>query len=71
MSERKLVILFSNLAQITNLTKEHPIQKEIAEGGRFQLERCFKKKVKAASEKTKRDENWLSSEKVEIWVLTN
>ncbi len=71
LPEGKLVILFSNLAQITNLTKEHPVQKEIAEGGRFQLERCFKKKVKAASEKTKRDQNWRSSEEVELWVLTN
>lgn len=71
LPEGKLVIVFSNLAQITNLTKDHPIEKELAEGGRFQLEKCFKKTVKAASEKTKRDQHWRSSEEVELWVLIN
>ncbi len=72
LPEGKLVIfLFSNLAQITNVTKGHPIEKELAEGGRFQLERCIKKTVKAASEKTKRDQYWRSTEEVELWVLTN
>jgi len=71
LPEGKLVILFSNLAQITNLTKDHPIEKELAEGGRFKLEKYFKKTVKAASEKTKRDQHWRSSEEVELWVLTN
>ena len=71
LPEGKLVILFSNLAQITNVTKDHPIEKELAEGGRFQLEKCFKKTVKAASDKTKRDQHWRSSEEVELWVLTN
>ncbi len=70
LPEGKLVLLFSNLAQITNLTKEHPIEKELAEGGRFQLEKCFKKSVKAASKKTKRNQHWRSSEEVELWVLT-
>lgn len=71
LPEGKLVIIFSNLAQITNVTKDHPIEKELAEGGRFQLEKCLKKIVKAASEKTKRDQYWRSSEEVELWVLTN
>ncbi|MGY8933325.1 MAG: methyltransferase [Flavobacteriales bacterium] len=71
LPDGKLVLLFSNLAQITNVTKEHPIEKELAEGGRFQLENVFKKRVKTASNKTKRDSNWRSSEEVELWVLTN
>ena len=71
LSEGKLVILFSNFAQITNVTKDHPIEKELAEGGGFQLEKCLKRPVKAASEKTKRDQSWRSSEEVELWVLTN
>jgi len=71
LPEGKLVLLFSNLAQITKVTKEHPIEKELAEGGRFQLEKCFKKTVKVASKKTKRDQHWRSSEEVELWVLTN
>jgi hypothetical protein len=70
LPDGKVVIIFSNLAQITNVTKEHPIEKELAEGGRFELERCFKKTVKAASDKTKRDQHWRSSEEVELWVLT-
>ena len=71
LPEGKLVLIFSNLAQITNVTTDHPIEKEIAEGGRFQLEKCFRKKVKAASKKTKRDQHWRSSEEVELWILTN
>jgi hypothetical protein len=71
LPDGKLVLIFSNLAQITNVTTEHPIEKELAEGGRFQLERCLKKSVKTASEKTKRDQYWRSSEEVELWVLTN
>jgi predicted RNA methylase len=71
LPEGKLVLIFSNLAQITNTTTEHPIEKELAEGGRFQLEKHLKKSVKSASEKTKRDQHWRSSEEVELWVLTN
>ena len=71
LPDGKLVILFSNLAQITNATKDHPIQRELAEGGRFQLEKFLKKTVKAASDKTKRDQHWRSSEEVELWVLKN
>lgn len=69
LPEGKIAILFSNLAQITNVTKEHPIEKELAEGGRFQLEKCWKKTVKMASDKTKRDQHWRSSEEVELWIL--
>jgi len=69
LPEGKLVILFSNLAQITKVTKDHPIEKELAEGGRFQLEKCFTKKVKTASEKTERDQHWRADEEVSLWVL--
>jgi hypothetical protein len=71
LPEGKLVLIFSNFAQITNMVKEHPIEKELVKGGRFLLERCLKKRVKAASGKTKRDQHWRSSEEVELWVLTN
>ena len=69
LPEGKLVLIFSNLAQITNVTTEHPIEIELAEGNRFQLKRCFKKSVKVASNKTKRDQHWRSLEEVELWVL--
>jgi len=70
LPEGKLVLIFSNLAQITNATAEHPIEKELAKGDRFQLERCFKKSVSGASTKTKRDAHWRALEEVELWVLT-
>lgn len=69
LPEGKLVLLFSNLAQITNVTKSHPIEKEIAEGGRFELEKCLKRSVKLASTTTKRNQHWRALEKVELWVL--
>ena len=71
LPDGQLVVLFSNLARITNATENHPIEKELAEGGRFQLENCFKKKVKLSSKKTNRDQHWRSSEEVELWVLTS
>ena len=67
----KVVLMFSNLGQITNVTDEHPIEKELAEGGRFQLDLCLKKPVRSASEKTKRNQHWRSSEQVELWVLSH
>src|SRR5690554_389029 len=67
----KLVLLYSNLAQITDVSKEHPIEKELAEGGRFQLETYLKKSVKSASKETTRDQHWRSKEEVELWVLIN
>jgi len=71
LPDGKLVLIFSNLAQITKITTEHPIEKELAEGNRFQLEKCYKKSVKAASSKTKRDQYWRTEEEVELWVLTH
>ena len=69
LPDGKLVIIFSNLSQITEVSKTHPIQEEIEKGGRFHLEKCLTRAVKAASEKTKRDQNWRSSEEVELWIL--
>ncbi|MEO8773183.1 MAG: methyltransferase [Gelidibacter sp.] len=71
LPEGKLVVIFSNLGQITEVTKDHPIEKELAEGGRFKLERRFNKSVRAASDKTKRDQHWRALEEVELWVLTH
>ncbi|MEP1488724.1 MAG: hypothetical protein ABJK28_09880 [Algibacter sp.] len=71
LPEGKLVVIFSNLAQITDVTKEHPIEMELANGERFQLEKCLKKAVKSSSEKTKRDQHWRALEEVELWILTH
>ena len=69
LPEGRIVLLFSNLGQITDVTKEHPIEKELLIGGRFELDKCLKKSVKAASKKTKRNQHWRSNEVVELWVL--
>lgn len=69
LPEGRVVLLFSNLGQITDVTKEHPIEKELAKETRFELDRCFKKSVKKASEKTNRNQHWRSTEEVELWVL--
>lgn len=71
LPEGKLVLIFSNLAEITNTRNTHPIEQELAKGGRFQLEKCFKKSVKRASKETKRDQHWRTSEEVELWILMN
>ncbi|WP_298900015.1 methyltransferase [uncultured Psychroserpens sp.] len=71
LPDGKLVLIFSNLAQITNVTTEHPIETELVVGNRFKLERCIKKTVASASIKTKRDQHWRSSEEVELWILVN
>lgn len=71
LPEGKLLLIFSNLAQITNTSTEHPIEKELADGGRFILDKCFTKKVKTASTKTKRDLHWREDEVVELWILSN
>lgn len=65
----KVVIMFSNLAQITNQSEHHPIEAELANENRFQKEYLVRKKVKQASRKTKRNQHWRASEMVELWVL--
>ena len=65
----RVVLLFSNLAQITGLNKLHPIEEELAKGGRFQKEYFTQKKVSQASKKTQRNQNWRNTEMVELWVL--
>lgn len=70
LPDGKVVLLFSNLAQITETTTEHPIENEIENGGRFKLDLLLKKSVKAASNKTKRNQYWREGEEVELWVLS-
>ncbi len=65
----RVVLLFSNLAKITNVTSAHPIEEELAGGGRFRKEVFIQKKVSAASTKTRRNQNWRAAEMVELWVL--
>jgi len=68
-ADGKVVLMFSNLAQITKVTDNHPIKTELAEGGRFEKELFIQKEVSSASKKTRRNQNWRASEMVELWVL--
>lgn len=68
-ADGRVVLLFSNLAQIMKISASHPIEVELAEGGRFRREFFTQKKVSKASENTKRDQSWRGTEMVELWVL--
>jgi len=65
----RVALLFSNMIEITHKDAVHPIKKELEEGGRFQKELLLHKSVKAASNKTQRNQNWRGEEKVELWIL--
>ena len=65
----RIVLLFSNLAEVTKASNIHPIQFELNEGGRYIKELFTTKKVNQASVKTIRDQNWRASEIVELWVI--
>ncbi|MHC1774248.1 MAG: methyltransferase [Lentimicrobium sp.] len=65
----RVVVLFSNLAEAINPETEHPVKTELANGGRFIKEQYVEKQVRPASKKTKRNQEWRSAEKVELWVL--
>ncbi len=65
----RLVLLFSNLAQVTGLTTTNPIVEELEAGGRFVKESLVTAPVTAASKKTHRNQTWRENEQVELWVM--
>ena len=69
LPDGRIVLLFSNLGQITEVTKEHPIENELLNGHRFELDKCMKRAVQTASAKTKRNQHWRADEEVELWIL--
>ncbi len=69
LPDGRIVLLFSNLGQITKVSKEHPIEKELSDETRFELDKYLEKSVKKASTNTKRNQHWRSTESVELWVL--
>jgi len=71
LPDGKIVLIFSNIAQLTGVTKEHPIEKELADGGRFKLEKCLTKSVRASSDKTNRYRHLYVDEEVQLWILTH
>jgi len=65
----KIVLLFSNLAELVDKDVKHPIQNELDKSDCFIKELFLQKQVKAPSKKTKRTNN-RKNEKVELWVIS-
>jgi len=65
----KIVLIFSNLAQVVDVESLHPIIEELRNNNRFRKELHLRRDVRASSRKTKRTDS-RSNEKVELWVLS-
>ena len=63
------MLLFSNLAEVTNVAETNPIEQELLNGGRFEKDVLIESSVKSASKHTRRNQNWREEEKVQLWVL--
>ena len=66
--EGKIVLIFSNLAQVVDEESVHPIIEELQKHNRFRKELHLRRDVRASSRRTKRRDS-RDNEKVELWVL--
>ncbi|NOR55141.1 MAG: methyltransferase [Sulfurovum sp.] len=66
--EGKVVLIFSNLAQVVDKESTHPIIEELRNNKRFRKEMHLTRDVRASSRRTKRRDS-RENEKVELWVL--
>jgi len=64
----KIVLIFSNLAQVVDKDSTHPIVEELQKNNRFKKELHLKRDVRASSRRTKRRDS-RDTEKVELGVL--
>lgn len=64
----KIVLIFSNLAQVVDKESTHPIIEELQKNKRFRKELHLTRDVRASSRRTKRRDS-RDNEKVELWVL--
>ncbi|WP_122893332.1 methyltransferase [Arcobacter peruensis] len=64
----KIVLIFSNLAQVVDENSSHPIIDELRNHKRFRKDLHLTREVRASSRKTKRTDQ-RANEKVELWVL--
>ncbi|MDD2357219.1 MAG: methyltransferase [Thiovulaceae bacterium] len=64
----KIILLFSNLAQVVDEQNSHPIIEELQKNNRFTKVLHLRRGVKTSSKNTKRA-NSRDTEKVELWVL--
>ena len=67
--EGKVVLIFSNLAQVVDKESSHPIIEELRNHKRFRKEMHLTRDVRASSRRTKRRDS-RENEKVELWVLS-
>jgi len=67
-TDGKIVLIFSNLAQIVDKENTHPIIEELQKHKRFRKELHLTRDVRASSRRTKRRDS-RENEKVELWVL--
>jgi methylase of polypeptide subunit release factors len=65
----KIVLIFSNLAQVVDEESTHPIIEELQTNKRFRKELHLRRDVRASSRRTKRRDS-RENEKVELWVLS-
>jgi len=66
--EGKIVLIFSNLAEVVDEDSIHPIIEELQKHKRFRKELHLRRDVRASSRRTKRRDA-RDTEKVELWVL--
>jgi len=64
----KVVLIFSNLAEVVDEENTHPIIEELRKHKRFRKELHLRRDVRASSRRTKRRDA-RDTEKVELWVL--
>jgi len=64
----KIVLIFSNLAEVVDEESRHPIIEELQKNKRFRKELHLRRDVRASSRRTKRRDS-RDNEKVELWVL--
>jgi hypothetical protein len=67
--EGRLVVLFSSLGSQAYPDVRHPIEAELAGGGRFHEVSRLRRSVAMASKKTKRQKHTRRNEHVELWEL--
>ncbi len=67
--EGKIVLIFSNLAEVVDEESTHPIIEELRNHKRFRKELHLRRDVRASSRRTKRRDA-RDTEKVELWVLS-
>ena len=67
--EGKIVLIFSNLAEVVDEESTHPIIEELRNHKRFRKDLHLRRDVRASSRRTKRRDA-RDTEKVELWVLS-